>query len=278
MPEAMRTTRMYDARPTSRAQRGRRTAELLGAAHDCVDPNRRKELLDEVVLLNRGVAEAVASRYRGRGVSSEDLEQAAFEGLIKAVHRFDPSVRPDLLTYAVPTIRGEVQRHFRDHSWTIRPPRAIQELQWKVRRSSEHLAGELGREPTTAELASDLDCTIDALERATQAFGSFRLASLDQPTRDHDGETKLDSLVVETDDYSEADTRVTLARMLGDLTERDRRIIHLHFFEERTQTEIGEELGITQTQVSRLQQRILTRLRAQLDDARDVRPVKTVTR
>jgi RNA polymerase sigma-B factor len=266
MPEAMRTS-MYDTHPISRAQRCRRTAELVRAAHDCDDPHRRKELLDEVVLLNRGVAEAIASRYRGRGVSSEDLEQAAFEGLVKAVHRFDPSVRPDLLTYAVPTIRGEVQRHFRDHSWTIRPPRAIQELQWKIRRSSEHLSGELGREPTTAELASDLDCTIDAVDRATQAFGSFRLASLDQTTRDHEDETRLDSLVVDTDDYSAADTRVTLARMLRDLSGRDRRIIHLHFFEEKSQTEIGEELGITQTQVSRLLQRILSRLRDQPDDA-----------
>ena len=122
-------------------------------AHRTADEARRSELLDKVNLLNQCVAEAVANRYRGRGVPAEDLHQAAFEGLVKAVHEFDPTVRPDLLTYAVPTMRGEVQRWFRDGSWMVRPPRQIQELQWRVSRSIESLAQDLGREPTDAELS-----------------------------------------------------------------------------------------------------------------------------
>jgi RNA polymerase sigma-B factor len=99
---------MYDAPIVSRAERSRRTSELLLEAHQTADEARRSELLDEVILLNQCVAEAIANRYRGRGVPAEDLHQAAFEGLVKAVHKFDPTVRPDLLTYAVPTMRGEV--------------------------------------------------------------------------------------------------------------------------------------------------------------------------
>ena len=95
-------------RGLSRTERSARTAELIAEAHSCDDENRKRELLDEVIVINRGVAEAVASRYRGRGVSQDDLVQVAYEGLTKAVRRFDPSTRNDLLTYAVPTIRGEV--------------------------------------------------------------------------------------------------------------------------------------------------------------------------
>ena len=120
----------------ARAERARRTEELFRQVAETDDPARRQALLDEVVLINRCVAEAVAARYRGRGVPQEDLEQSAFEGLVRAVHKFDPTVRPDLLTYAVPTIRGEVQRWFRDQSWMVRPPRSIQEMQWKVSRSA----------------------------------------------------------------------------------------------------------------------------------------------
>ncbi|HCB07355.1 MAG TPA: hypothetical protein DEQ43_24420 [Nocardioides bacterium] len=136
----------------SRAERKQRTTELLLEAHATDDRERREALLDEVILINRGVAEAVANRYRGRSVPVEDLHQAAYEGLVKAVHKFDPTVRPDLLTYAVPTIRGEVQRWFRDQSWMVRPPRRLQERQWKVSRSIAHLEQELGREPTDDEL------------------------------------------------------------------------------------------------------------------------------
>src|SRR5690606_30997833 len=112
-----------------------------------------------------------AARYRGRGVALEDLEQAACEGLVKAVARYDSSLHHDLLTFAVPTIRGEVLRHFRDHAWSVRPPRRVQELQWRLRRSREQLATKLGREPTRAELCADLDVDEASYDEVLQAFG-----------------------------------------------------------------------------------------------------------
>ena len=167
--------------PVARAERARRTEELFREVHETDDPARRQALLDEVVLLNRCVAEAVAARYRGRGVPQEDLEQSAFEGLVRAVHKFDPTIRPDLLSYAVPTIRGEVQRWFRDQSWMVRPPRSIQETQWKVSRSVSRLAQELGREPSGEEIGADIGCTADDVSEAVQALGCFRPSSLDRP-------------------------------------------------------------------------------------------------
>ena len=109
--------------------------------------------------------------------------QVAYEGLTKAVRRFDPSTRNDLLTYAVPTIRGEVMRHFRDHGWTVRPPRRVQELQWRVNQCIERLEHELGREPRDAEVIEELGIDEKDYREAIEAFGCFQPTSLDQPVR-----------------------------------------------------------------------------------------------
>src|SRR3954452_22415820 len=135
----------------SREERRERTAELLERRRTAGEVERR-ELVGEIVRLNRGVAIALAMRYRGRGVAVDDLCQTAFEGLTKAVHRFDPDLSEDLLTFAVPTIRGELQRHFRDRSWTVRPPRRVQELQQEVTKTSEELCQSLGHEPSVREI------------------------------------------------------------------------------------------------------------------------------
>ena len=247
----------------SRAERSRRTQELLEQAHRTDDADRREELLDEVVLLNRGVAEAVANRYRGRGVAVEDLHQAAYEGLVKAVHKFDPSVRPDLLTYAVPTIRGEVQRWFRDQSWMVRPPRRLQEMQWKVSRGIESLEQELGREPTDDELSSHLDCSAEELQETVQSFGCFTPPSLDRPVGDA-GLTLGDVLADEADEQNAAEARATLGPAVRRLSPRDQRIIYLRYFQDSSQEEIGGELGVTQMQVSRLLERIVRDLRREI--------------
>lgn len=253
-----------DPRPSSRAERSDRTRQLLLEAHETTDEQRRLELLDEVVLLNRGVAEAVAARYRGRGVSSEDLEQAAYEGLVKAVHKFDPTVRPDLLTYAVPTIRGEVQRWFRDQSWMVRPPRRIQELQWKISRSIDHLSQELGRPPSDTEVSKDVGCSTEELDEAIQGFGCFQPPSLDLPVGE--SATPMGELIGSGDDRETeiVDVRQTLGPVIGKLSDRDRRILYLRFIEDQSQSEIGDVLGVTQMQVSRLLERIFRTLRAEL--------------
>lgn len=248
----------------TRAERSRRTGELMRQAHATQDERRRSELLDEVILLNRCVAEAVANRYRGRGVSEEDLHQSAFEGLVKAVHKFDPTIRPDLLTYAVPTIRGEVQRWFRDQSWMVRPPRRLQELQWRVSRSIESLSQELGRQPSDAEVSEDVGCSRDELDETIQSFGCFQPASIDKPVGSGTGATLADVLKVNDDERSSIEARAVLTPVLRRLPERDRRVLFLRFFEDQSQKEIGAELGVTQMQVSRLLARILRDVHAQI--------------
>jgi RNA polymerase sigma-B factor len=248
----------------TRTQRSDRTRELLLEAAEA-EPDRRAQLLDEVILLNRGVAEAVANRYRGRGVPLEDLQQAAFEGLVKAVQRFDATVRPDLLTYAVPTIRGEIQRWFRDQSWMVRPPRRIQELQWRLSHGAEELSQSLGREPTDEEVAEHCDCTVKEMEEASQAFGCFRPPSLDRPIDSADGPTLGETLVEDEEREREAaEARTILGPVVRRLSERDRRILYLRFFEDQSQRDIGDELGVTQMQVSRLLDRIFRDLRGEL--------------
>jgi RNA polymerase sigma-B factor len=260
-------------RELSRAERAAATERLLRAAHDTADPDERRRLLDEAVVVNLPVAQAVSRRYRNRGVSDDDLAQAGYEGLVKAVHKFDRSVRPDLLTYAVPTIRGEIQRHFRDHSWAVRPPRRIQEMQWRISRCIESMSHELGREPSDEELVAELGCTSEELREAVAAFGSFAPISLDRPVRGVDGASVGDCLPSESDDgLGSAEARMALGPHVRRLPRRDREIIYLRYFEERSQKEIGEVLGVTQMQVSRLLTRILNDLRKQLDSAAARRP------
>ncbi|SDD68939.1 sigma-70 family RNA polymerase sigma factor [Nocardioides lianchengensis] len=258
--EARATGSRDGDRGLTRQQRSERTAELLDLACDA-DETTRRELLDEVVLINRGVAEAVASRYRNRGIAQDDLVQVAYEGLTKAVLRFDPRLRNDLLTYAVPTIRGELQRYFRDQGWTVRPPRRVQELQWRVNHALEDLGQRLGREPTDVEVMDHLDIDVDEYREAIEAFGCFQPTSLDLPIG-QESPTTLGALIPDDDhDRDAADARVALAPVVRRLSERDRRILYLRFFEDRTQEEIGADLGVTQMQVSRLLSRILQNMR-----------------
>jgi len=251
----------------TRPERAEQTGRLLAAAQHSDDPRERDEALARVVVINRGVAEAVASRFRNRGVPQDDLRQVAYEGLTKAVHRFDPELRNDLLTYAVPTIRGELQRYFRDQGWTVRPPRRIQELQWRVNQVIERLTQDLGREPTAQEIADELGTSVEEYRDAAEAFGCFQPTSLDQ-TVGHQTETSLGELIADEDgDGSSTEARLLLAPVVRRLPERHRRILYLRFFEDLTQEEIGRDLGVTQMQVSRLLTRILGDLREELDEA-----------
>jgi RNA polymerase sigma-B factor len=254
-----------DATELTHAERSELTDALLRAAHDTEDPAERDELLERVVLMNRRVAQAVARRYRRRGVPDEDLEQAAYEGLTKAVQKFDPRLRNDLLTYAVPTIRGEVQRYFRDQSWTVRPPRRLQELQRKVNHAIEELGAELGREPEEVEVQARLRIGPEEYRETMASFGCFQPPSLDQPLKSAPEFTLGDALAAPSTGHEAVEARILIAQAVRDLPERDRRILYLRFFEDRTQQEIGDELGVTQMHVSRLLSRILERLRRELD-------------
>ena len=252
----------------TRTGRSEQTAALLRAAHDAADPDEADRCRARVVLINRGVAEAVARRFRRRGIAQDDLNQVAYEGLTKAVTRFDPTLRNDLLTFAVPTIRGELQRYFRDQGWTVRPPRRIQEVQSHAQGAIRDLEQSLGREPTEAEVADELDLPVKEYGEAMAALGCFRPTSLDLPVGT-DSATLGDLLpgVDDADPHDASEARVMLAPVVRRLADRDRRILYLRFFEDRTQAEIGKDLGVTQMQVSRLLSRILDDLRHQLQAA-----------
>lgn len=212
------------------------------------------------------MARSVAGRYWGRGESSEDLTQVAYLGLMKAIHGYDPE-RGDFRSYAIPTIAGEVKRHFRDRSWAVKAPRWIQELQADISAVSDELMQELRRPPRPDELAGRLDVGEDEVIEALSADGCFTPSSLDVRGPTGDGYALAERLGSEDPDMDRAEIRVALAPLIEELSKRDRRIVALRFYQGWTQTQIASDLGVTQMQVSRLLSRILENLRVRLTAA-----------
>lgn len=222
-------------------------------------------MLDEVVLSNLEVARSLAASYAGRGIPAEDLEQVAYAALVKAAAGFDPARSTDFLAYAVPTIRGEVKKYFRDHGWAVRPPRRIQEMQASVAVARARLQQLQGRDPTLEEIADEVGEDLALVSEAASADGCFTPASLDRPLTDQSSSTLGDLVPADTTELDAAEARVILWPLIRRLPPRDRKILRLRFFEGRTQQEIGDELGVTQMQVSRLLTRILRDLRRAID-------------
>jgi RNA polymerase sigma-B factor len=258
-----------DLRSTSmsRRQRRDRTARALSAVAETSSERRRQELLDYVVRINMGVARTVAGRYFHRGIDEDDLVQVAYMALTRAARDFDAGRHQDFLSYAVPTIRGELKKHFRDQGWMVRPPRRVQEAQARITRAEGTLSQELGRPVRPSELAAHLDLDLDDVIEALAADGCFAPSSLDRPivTSGEPGGVSLVDLLGGTDQSTPAaEARVMLAPVVRQLKPRDRRIVYLRFFEQRSQQEIADEIGVTQMQVSRLLARILRDLRREL--------------
>jgi RNA polymerase sigma-B factor len=227
------------------------------------ESSHSRALTTTLIETNAGVARSMASRYRNRGIDLDDLEQVALLGLTKAAQRFDPGAGHDFLSYAVPTIRGELRRHFRDAGWMVRPPRRVQDLQSRISRAQEELESSLGRSPRPSEVAVHLGVAIDDVVEALTADGCFTPTSLDGPVGD--GSSSLGDLLGFDDRATEAaEARIVLEPLVGRLSPRDRRILRMRFVDECTQQEIAEEIGLTQAQVSRVLTRILAGLRADL--------------
>ena len=243
-----------------------RTAALLDRiVVEQVEPTERQRLVDEIVLLNLPVARSLALRYRERGVALEDLMQVAALGLVKAANGFDAERGTDFMAYAAPTIIGEIKRHFRDTGWAVRPPRRLQELRTRVAATTQSLSQESGRSPTVKELAAALRVSEEDVVEAMVSSNGYATASLDAPP---DGESGSWADTVADPDSTLATTpdRLALQQVLARLPERERRILALRFFADKTQSEIGAEIGVTQMQVSRLLSRALRRLREELED------------
>jgi RNA polymerase sigma-B factor len=253
----------------SRRQRRDRTARALAAVAEATSERRRQELLDYVVRINMGVARTVAGRYFQRGIDEDDLIQVAYMALTRAARDFDAHRHQDFLSYAVPTIRGELKKHFRDQGWMVRPPRRVQEAQARITRAEGALLQELGRPVRPSELAAHLDMDLDDVIEALAADGCFSPSSLDRPVtaNGEDSGVALGDFLGETDQEAPAaEARVVLGPVVRKLKPRDRRIVYLRFFEQRSQQEIADEIGVTQMQVSRLLARILRDLRKDLTD------------
>ena len=264
---ARRTPSGATEQPLTRTQRIERTARLLEQAQTA-RPAQRHGLLDEVVVLNMPVARSVAHRYRSKGIAEDDLDQVAYMALVRAAHQFDPGFERDFLSYAVPTIRGELKKHFRDSGWTVRPPRWIQELQGRIAEAAAELTQDLGRSPRPSEIADRLEEDPERVLEALGTDGCYFPDSLDRPVREDESSSASlgDHLGDEAAAYDAAEARLLLAPVVRRLGERDRRILDLRFFHDRTQQEIADEIGVTQMHVSRLLARILGDLRSQLDE------------
>lgn len=244
-----------------------RAAVLRLAGMDSDDPEYEK-LREYVVGEYMSYARYVAGKFRSRGESLADLEQVAYLGLVKAVDNFDPDYGTAFLTYATPVIAGEVKRHFRDTTWDLHVPRHMQELSAEVRIVEAELTQQLGTPPSAAEIARRLNVSVDEVAEAYEARAAYSAASLDVPTAlaEGDGSTLGDLLGEEDPEFEKVVDLQALRPLLAELSTRDKRILLMRYFRNMTQTQIGEALGVSQMQVSRLLTQILGQLRAQLEE------------
>jgi RNA polymerase sigma-B factor len=265
VPSSATAIRSTDAPPAERGDRSPRRNRVVPALQAVESRSfPAQALVDELIAANLEVARSMARRYRNRGVDLDDLEQVALLGLTKAAQRFDPDAGHDFLSYAVPTIRGEIRRHFRDAGWMVRPPRRVQDLQARIGRARSELEIKHGRSPRPSEVAAHLGEDLEDVMEALTADGCFAPTSLDR----REGGLSIGELIGYVDEALEsAEARVVLGPLLQELSERDRRVVHMRFFEGRSQREIADELGITQAQVSRVLARILATLRDKLDES-----------
>ncbi|GAA2346952.1 SigB/SigF/SigG family RNA polymerase sigma factor [Saccharopolyspora halophila] len=242
-------------------------APLFGELAKLDEQNpRRTELRDHLVTEHLPVAEHIARRFSHRGEAQEDLSQVAILGLINAVDRFDPERGVDFLSYAVPTIMGEVRRHFRDTGWAVRMPRRLQELHLSVSGAIARLSQEYGRAPTPSELATDLGISTDDVYRGLEAGNAYRSTSLDELLTDTDEIPLGDAIGSDDAELAEVENREMVRPLLDELPERERRIVIMRFFRGMTQTQIADQVGISQMHVSRLLTKTLTWLRSRLDE------------
>ncbi|MBI5105044.1 MAG: SigB/SigF/SigG family RNA polymerase sigma factor [Solirubrobacterales bacterium] len=249
----------------SSAARAAREQELLRRYHLHGDTRARDALAEEMLPLAR----ALAGRYAGRGEPLDDLVQVACVGIMKAIEGFDLGRDVRFSSYATPTVLGEIKRHFRDRTWSVRVPRGLQELQLEVAKKRDELTAKLGRSPTVDELANEVDAPFEEVLATIQSAGARRTRSLDEPT----GEdvTLGDSLGGRDVELERAEMRVLLDDAMEVLSPRDREVLRLRFADDLTQTEISRRVGVSQMQVSRIIRQSLAKLRLDIERSRTER-------
>jgi RNA polymerase sigma-B factor len=253
----------------STRDRTRERALLVMVAELPPDDPQRLAARDEIVTMHLPLAAFLARRFRDRGESLDDLTQVATIGLLKAVDRFEPERGLEFSTFATPTMVGEIKRHFRDKGWAIRVPRRLQELRISISRATAELSQSTGRSPTVAELAAHLQVSEEDILEGMESAQAYATLSLDASSSDsmEDGASLAETLGEEDPGLGEVEVRETLHPLLASLAPRERRIIHMRFYENMTQAQIAEQIGVSQMHVSRLLTKSLAQMRTSMGES-----------
>jgi RNA polymerase sigma-B factor len=248
-----------DDKPARSAERSSEDRALFERYLDRRDPVDREMLVERFLPLAR----QLARRYQRPEEPFDDLFQVACLGLVKAIDRFDLSRDVAFSSYAVPTILGEIKRYFRDRTWSVRVPRDLQELALRVDRKVSELSTDLRRAPTVPEIAEAVGIEEEEVLEALEASGAYRATSLSTPRGNEDeaGETLGDTVGTAEEGFGLAENRATLEQLMRAVTPREREVLRLRFEEDLTQAEIGERIGVSQMQVSRIIRQSIARLR-----------------
>ena len=255
--------------PTTAELTRRRSAELFEVLRDEEAPTGSRDAAREALVhLHLPLVEHCARRFRNRGEPLEDLVQVGTIGLIKSVDRFDSERGVEFSTYATPTIIGEIKRYFRDKGWAIRVPRRLQELRMQIGTVSAELTQSLGRSPTARELAGAIGCTVEEIVEGIESSNAYSTLSLDATDDGADSTaTMLDAIGIDDEGLEHVEIRESLKPLLDRLEPREKKILLLRFFKNMTQSQIAEEIGVSQMHVSRLLNRTLEQLRASLEES-----------
>ena len=252
------------SRPKARSGSDRLAEALVFGRYKA---SRDPALREQLVMTYLPLARTIARRYQSPRVPSEDLVQVATIGLMKAIDRYDPERGVAFSSYAVPTMVGEVQRHFRDHTWGVRPPRDLQERAQRVMTINRTLSSELGRPPSAGEIAEKLRISLEDVVEALQACDARDTTSLDRPrVVGEETDTLADTIGEHDDEFDRVDDAITADLLMTRLDAREREIIRLRFHEDMTQSEIGQRIGCSQMHVSRLVRGAIAKLAAAAED------------
>jgi RNA polymerase sigma-B factor len=227
---------------------------------------RDRALRNDIVADHRWIAIHCARRFARRGEPLDDLLQVAQLGLVKAVDRFDPTFGVMFATFAMPTVLGELRRHFRDHTWPVRVPRRAKELYLELSGCVETLGHALGRPPSIAEIAEEMQTSVEAVLEALEAGTVYRTASLVPPSDHDDDDDAVEGVTLGSVDPElvSVDSRMSVQQLMRELPERERRVLYLRFYDGCTQSEIADQVGVSQVHVSRIIRTTLRRMRDQL--------------
>ncbi|MEV0464604.1 SigB/SigF/SigG family RNA polymerase sigma factor [Nocardia tengchongensis] len=264
--EAEETVDAEEAEEVARTVSGYDDVALLFEELAATVPGSARRAALRSQLINRCIplADHIARKFSGRGEPFDDLTQVARVGLVHAVDRFDITRGSNFLSFAVPTIMGEVRRYFRDNTWAMRVPRRVKETHLRIGSAIDALSQQLGRSPTAKEIAAALDIDADEVTQAVIAGNAYQPSSIDAVSVGRDTEASLlDTLGEEESQFDRVEEYVAIRPLLAGLPERERRILTMRFFESMTQTQIAQQMGISQMHVSRILSKTLARLREQ---------------